>query len=242
MYGYLLGCFALIFIPIFWEHFQRYLKTLPSPQQKPPPASSSTDDASQPNDTCRFPEIATKFDGADETVSAPINSPASKERETRKPWEPPFPKTPYPDTGDSGSPFTEEAQNSYAQSIHVPEHNECEEVQQSMQRQEHLKDKKADAPPRRAFDNTKDISKEYGSSTSEVAQLQPNTTSGRQSPSLLQGIILTLAFLTFLVFSIIMMVHCLAWFLVYKVESRLGEVRTGLLKGGDMRLCLCAKT
>jgi hypothetical protein len=34
--------------------------------------------------------------------------------------------------------------------------------------------------------------------------------------------------------------HCLAWFIVYKTEARLGEVRKGLLRGGDMRVCLCA--
>ena len=34
--------------------------------------------------------------------------------------------------------------------------------------------------------------------------------------------------------------HCLAWFLVYKTEARLGEARRGIMQGGEMRLCLCA--
>lgn len=34
--------------------------------------------------------------------------------------------------------------------------------------------------------------------------------------------------------------HCLAWFLVSKTEARLGDVRKGLLTGGEMKLCLCA--
>lgn len=37
----------------------------------------------------------------------------------------------------------------------------------------------------------------------------------------------------------VLIAHCLAWFLVYKTEARLGEARRGILKGGDMRLCLC---
>jgi hypothetical protein len=35
--------------------------------------------------------------------------------------------------------------------------------------------------------------------------------------------------------------HCLAWFIVYKTEARLGEARRGLVQGGEMRLCLCAR-
>ncbi|KAH7084740.1 hypothetical protein BKA63DRAFT_384402, partial [Paraphoma chrysanthemicola] len=38
---------------------------------------------------------------------------------------------------------------------------------------------------------------------------------------------------------VILMIHCLAWFIVYQTEARLGEARRGLLKGGEMRLCLC---
>jgi uncharacterized membrane protein len=39
----------------------------------------------------------------------------------------------------------------------------------------------------------------------------------------------------------ILIAHCLAWFLVYKTEARLGEVRAGLLRGGEMKLCLCGR-
>jgi hypothetical protein len=35
--------------------------------------------------------------------------------------------------------------------------------------------------------------------------------------------------------------HCLAWFIVYKTEARLGEARRGLVQGGEMKLCLCAR-
>ncbi|KAF1921861.1 hypothetical protein BDU57DRAFT_535458 [Ampelomyces quisqualis] len=39
----------------------------------------------------------------------------------------------------------------------------------------------------------------------------------------------------------LLIAHCLAWFVVYKTEARLGEARRGLVQGGDMRLCLCAR-
>ena len=46
--------------------------------------------------------------------------------------------------------------------------------------------------------------------------------------------------LLFLAFAILT-AHCLAWFLVSNTEARLAEARRGLLKGGEMRLCLCSK-
>lgn len=49
-----------------------------------------------------------------------------------------------------------------------------------------------------------------------------------------------LGVILFLLAYAILIAHCLAWFLVYKTEARLGEARRGLLKGGEMRLCLCA--
>jgi hypothetical protein len=54
------------------------------------------------------------------------------------------------------------------------------------------------------------------------------------SVAVLAGILLTLLFA-------ILIAHCLAWFIVYKTEARLGEARRGLVQGGEMRLCLCAR-
>jgi hypothetical protein len=52
--------------------------------------------------------------------------------------------------------------------------------------------------------------------------------------AVLAGILLILAFA-------ILIAHCLAWFIVYKTEARLGEAKRGLVQGGEMRLCLCAR-
>lgn len=49
-----------------------------------------------------------------------------------------------------------------------------------------------------------------------------------------------LAILLFILSFAILIAHCLAWFLVYKTEARLGEARRGIVQGGEMRLCLCA--
>lgn len=52
---------------------------------------------------------------------------------------------------------------------------------------------------------------------------------------------ISLALILIIVILAILIAHCLAWFIVYKTEARLGEVRKGLLRGGDMRVCLCAR-
>jgi hypothetical protein len=52
--------------------------------------------------------------------------------------------------------------------------------------------------------------------------------------AILAGLFLILSFA-------LLIAHCLAWFIVYKTEARLGEARRGLVQGGEMRLCLCAR-
>lgn len=52
--------------------------------------------------------------------------------------------------------------------------------------------------------------------------------------AVLAGMLLVLLFA-------LLIAHCLAWFVVYKTEARLGEARRGLVQGGEMRLCLCAR-
>ncbi|CBX99418.1 hypothetical protein IAQ61_000481 [Plenodomus lingam] len=49
-----------------------------------------------------------------------------------------------------------------------------------------------------------------------------------------------MAMILFLLAFAVLVAHCLAWFLVYKTEARLGEARRGIMTRGDMRLCLCA--
>lgn len=60
-------------------------------------------------------------------------------------------------------------------------------------------------------------------------------------PSLLQSILIILFLVVFMFAFAVLVAHCLAWFVVYKTESRLGEAKRGLLRGGDMRMCLCAR-
>jgi hypothetical protein len=59
--------------------------------------------------------------------------------------------------------------------------------------------------------------------------------------ALWQILLITMGFIIFVFAFAILVAHCLVWSLVYKTEARLGEVRAGLLRGGEMKLCLCGR-
>jgi hypothetical protein len=71
----------------------------------------------------------------------------------------------------------------------------------------------------------------------------PRTTSTapKASMALWQILLITMGFIIFVFAFAILVAHCLVWSLVYKTEARLGEVRAGLLRGGEMKLCLCGR-
>ena len=94
-------------------------------------------------------------------------------------------------------------------------------------------------------DSTKDISSGDAKDEDEQSHTPPAataTTDGSQRPiSIVQAIVLVLSLVIFVFAFAILVAHCLAWFVAYKTEVRLGELRKGLLRGGDMRVCLCAR-
>lgn len=59
--------------------------------------------------------------------------------------------------------------------------------------------------------------------------------------SVVQITSLIMACIVFLFAFAVLVAHCMAWLVVYKTEARLGEMRKGLLQGGDMRVCLCPR-
>jgi hypothetical protein len=76
----------------------------------------------------------------------------------------------------------------------------------------------------------------------DVTAVNTNRKENRKWAMPLWQVLLLLMGLIIFVFAFaILVAHCLAWFLVYKTESRLGQVRTGLLRGGEMKLCLCSR-
>lgn len=71
-------------------------------------------------------------------------------------------------------------------------------------------------------------------------QLRPAKRPRWSIMSIVWPMVAVLAILLFVLAYAILIAHCLAWFLVYKTEARLGEARRGIVQGGEMRLCLCA--
>lgn len=83
--------------------------------------------------------------------------------------------------------------------------------------------------------NPRDAAKAYSSDV-------PRASNAPKAGMKLWHILLfTMGIIIFVFAFAILVAHCLAWFLVYKTEARLGEIRSGLLRGGEMKLCLCGR-
>ncbi|RYN33141.1 hypothetical protein AA0114_g12010 [Alternaria tenuissima] len=77
----------------------------------------------------------------------------------------------------------------------------------------------------------------------DATKSAPAKKKSKRIPGLISAIWICVGVFTVLVSILIFAVliaHCLAWFLIYKTEARLGEARRGIMQGGEMRLCLCA--
>jgi hypothetical protein len=77
-------------------------------------------------------------------------------------------------------------------------------------------------------------------SPKETAKKDPSKVP-KSGLALWQAVLIAMGSIIFIFAFAILISHCLAWFLVYKTEARLGEVRSGLLRGGEMKLCLCGR-
>jgi hypothetical protein len=77
----------------------------------------------------------------------------------------------------------------------------------------------------------------------DSAKLASAKKKGKSKPGVMSAVWICIGIFAVLLFILtfaILVAHCLAWFLVYKTEARLGEARRGIMQRGEMRLCLCA--
>ncbi|KAF1849633.1 uncharacterized protein K460DRAFT_399746 [Cucurbitaria berberidis CBS 394.84] len=236
----LLACLFAICLPILsvqlprtklFSHARSKLNAETRPEilfKQPPPsirrhALRQREQQQQQKETSSFGADGTT--GADSGTAEQAQAQAQQQsvlNASRKPWDPPFPKR-GPGTGLKGEWLVlppslpqksgrEMEQEGLAQTLHPPSPDGLGE-------------------PEPQGHNTMP-----GSHSQRHAQ-KKHTLSGM---SILWLMTTALAVLLFLFAFAILIAHCLAWFLVYKTEARLGDARRGLLKGGDMRLCLCA--
>jgi hypothetical protein len=133
---------------------------------------------------------------------------------TRRPWDPPFPQRQATNSEWLVLP------PSASRRTEEEGGDVQEEAQADVKEDEVVGDERATAP---AANKPKE--KKGNKSTMSVLWLLL---------AMLSAILLILGFA-------ILIAHCLAWFIVYKTEARLGEARRGLVQGGEMRLCLCVR-
>ncbi|KAF3034218.1 hypothetical protein E8E12_001954 [Didymella heteroderae] len=100
-------------------------------------------------------------------------------------------------------------------------------------------------PPKATPKSSKDTSKDESKDAAKECALKGPKISCRKPKAVMplwQILLVTMGLIMFVFAFAVLIAHCLAWFLVYKTEARLGEVRTGLLRGGEMKLCLCNRS
>jgi hypothetical protein len=143
---------------------------------------------------------------------------SSQIKPSRKPWDPPFPTKPKQESKEKGwlilppSPLSKTT---------VPGDGAAEEEREKMG---------SDTKQHREVQDDQQVTgnlADMGEPTSPMSIVWTFI-------AVLAGIFLILSFA-------LLIAHCLAWFIVYKTEARLGEARRGLVHGGEMRLCLCAR-
>jgi hypothetical protein len=160
-------------------------------------------------------------DGSDSSNDDRTSTSTASIPKPRKPWDPPFPTTPKSKDKEKERgwlvlpPMTRTKHDGPSEQ-RVEDEPSNDTAPTTHTPQEHFQAK--------AKDHTK-ISKE---DPTPVASILWTTV------AILAGVFLVLLFG-------ILIAHCLAWFIVYKTEARLGEARRGLVQGGEMRLCLCAR-
>ncbi|KAF2117966.1 hypothetical protein BDV96DRAFT_406779 [Lophiotrema nucula] len=144
---------------------------------------------------------------------------------TKKPWDPPFPTSPHGSA--SYNPNTSERRTA-ASTPGVGEQRGAERGQEEGE--------------------FKGIMQKHGEPTylgAETISVQTHRRAATSKRSRIMAVLLpilsVLGIITFIFAFAVLIAHCLAWLIVYKTEARLGEARRGIVKGGEMRVCLCAR-
>ncbi|KAF2127378.1 hypothetical protein P153DRAFT_387921 [Dothidotthia symphoricarpi CBS 119687] len=222
------ACLLAVCLPIISVQLPRHLLLKKPRSTKPPEARPAILRFRALRETTTPVRARSRF-GADasEDQGAATSEPMSTV--TRKPWERPF-------------PVQKEGEGSVLPGSLTPRRKTGRELEEK-------------GGARRLFPaDIPATEKETGEMPVEAAFMSPNappvqsvlsSVSKKKNPqagmSVLKIGIAAMAFVLFVFGFAILIAHCLAWFIVYKTEVRLGEAKTGVLKGGEMRMCLCAR-
>ena len=219
MFVLLLTCALLIILPILAEQYRR---TPVSSKIDPPAALEAT--------RLKISVISSNLDGGSDEQDVGSASRVGtlnmkgEEPYRRKPWDPPFPQSPTIPLSPSfelraqQQPRQENAHPlSWLPYLGAPSHSSSPQQSSS-----HIQLDNSTCPPLEPSHSPK-----------------KHETSQRRWP-ILRLAMFAMAVIIFMFMYAILIAHCLAWFVVYKTESRLGALHKSVLRGGNMRICLCA--
>lgn len=155
-----------------------------------------------------------------DSVNASKTNPPQNSAQIKKPWNPPFPTiSPLERKTNGGWLVLPPILPRMIASRNGNEDNSMDSRSASDHKSEPIRRQKKDAGA------SSKIGREAGAGGISILWI---------CLSALAGVLIILAISIFFI-------HILAWFIVYKTEARLGEARTGLVQGGEMRLCLYAR-
>jgi cobalamin biosynthesis Mg chelatase CobN len=208
----IVGSILSVQVPRYIQHHrQQRVKATKAQTPRTSPDVSSSDNHQRPT-----------TDGTNSPpngTTAPANAPSSSQSKPRKPWDPPFP--------------TRRANEKEGNWLILPPTPHTA---------------KQDAP---SDDRVEDVSRRHSASNSslpkETASEEPAKEDAQGTKettgvmSIVWSVLAILGSLFLVLLFAVLIAHCLAWFIVYKTEARLGEARRGVVQGGEMRLCLCAR-
>jgi uncharacterized integral membrane protein len=206
-----------VLIVLLSEQIPRYFQHRKTPKQRIAPNDTDSPTTVTPNQrrwNSSRNEARTRpmTDGTDTPTRGSENDEVAAS--TRRPWDPPFPQRPAAKSDWLVLPPS-------APRLTEEESEDVrEEAHANVKEDSVVEEKRATLPPAK----------------------KPKEKKGNKSAMSILWLVLAVLLVILLVFAFaILIAHCLAWFIVYKTETRLGEARRGLVQGGEMRLCLCAR-
>ncbi|KAF1960070.1 hypothetical protein CC80DRAFT_284558 [Byssothecium circinans] len=256
MFGYLLTCVILIALPIIAVQYPRYLDSLHTPPHKRTSSEhaiveTNVDGAGEKTPA---PDVSSPEHGSTLSRSVPTTSSGNNHvKKARKPWDPPFPTTRERPKGHSWrilGPATETIAEDTgdgegergAENLDAPVEDNGERISANVRATTPLDDPTLPSSLSSLNLNVPESLARLPSCPSKASSALSQSQEPRgHHLSVFRWIVLVLASVIFVFAFAILVGHCLAWFVVYKTESRLGEAKSGLLRGGEMRMCLCAR-
>ncbi|KAF2027838.1 hypothetical protein EK21DRAFT_114473 [Setomelanomma holmii] len=215
-------CAILVIVPILCT--RNVLRTHPPSLDPSTPSTNASQ--TKKSSTPRL-QSRPMTDGTDTPTST---SPSA----SRKPWDPPFPVSSIPRSKEKQWLVLPPSEQRHTRTCTLsPAASEHEDIYDDIQENPRLGATAIHEP-----DGT---TPEHSRAALHNDEAHATTKDSKPIMSIVSTVLACLVGMLLALGTAVLTIYCLAWFIVYHTEARLGEARRGLLSGGEMRLCLCGR-